>query len=197
MVPYRLARPQDIPGAYRVCLLTGDASRDATPLHANPDLLGHVYVGPYLARAPEHALVVADSDGIAGYCLAARDTRAFETWAEGSWWPALRAQYPWTDAPTPDGELIRLLHRPERVPDAIVASYPAHLHINLLDRTRGRGLGRLLIEAQLGLLREAGAPGCHLGVAPDNANAIGFYRHLGFEELMPAAGALLMGIRLR
>ena len=44
----RDATPADAPELYRICLLTGDAGRDATALHADADLLGEVYVGPYL-----------------------------------------------------------------------------------------------------------------------------------------------------
>ena len=65
----RPALAMDIPGAYRVCLLTGDAGRDGSALFRNPDLLGHVYVGPYITGEPDLALVVADAEGIAGYCL--------------------------------------------------------------------------------------------------------------------------------
>ena len=90
----RPATIADLPGAYRVCLLTGDEGADASGLYANPDLLGHVYVGPYVVGEPGHALVVADRDGVAGYCLAARDTDAFAAWAEREWWPPLRRWFP-------------------------------------------------------------------------------------------------------
>ena len=57
---------RDLPGAYRVCLLTGDAGRDASTIYRNPELLGHVFVGPYIVGQPDLALVVADEVGIAG-----------------------------------------------------------------------------------------------------------------------------------
>jgi hypothetical protein len=71
------AGPHDLPGAYRVCLATGDAGRDATTLHRDPDLLGHVHVGPYLARGTDTQLVVVDAGGVAGNLLSADDTPAF------------------------------------------------------------------------------------------------------------------------
>jgi ribosomal protein S18 acetylase RimI-like enzyme len=70
------------------------------------------------------------------------------------------------------------------------------LHIDLQERAQGTGLGRLLIERLLGELRERAVPGVHLGVDVTNANAIGFYRHLGFRELDAEPGALIMGLRL-
>ena len=194
----RLARMRDLPGIYRVCLLTGDSGQDATALHRNPDLLGHVYAGPYVVGERPFALVVADEEGIAGYCLAALDTKAFAAWAEAEWWPGLRAQFPLPPPgeATPDAALTRLLHEPPLAPADVVAAYPSHLHIDLLERARGTGLGRVLIERQLERLREHGSTGVHLDVAPDNANAIAFYRHLGFVDLRADDGHL-MGMRLR
>ena len=195
----RLARPADLPGAYRVCLLTGDSGRDATAQYRNPDLLGHVYVGPYVVGEQRLAQVVADEHGIAGYCLAALDSRAFAAWAEAEWWPPLRAQYP-LPAPgdtTPDAEITRLIHQPPLAAPDVVDAYPSHLHIDLLERARGTGLGRELIERLLERLREHGSAGVHLDVAPDNGNAIAFYRHLGFVDLHAGDDGHRMGMRLR
>lgn len=196
MTQIRSASLQDLPGVYRVCLQTGDSGRDATGLYRNPDLLGHVYVGPYLVGQPAHAFVAADAQGIAGYTFAAIDTRAFEAWEESEWWPSLREQYPLTRGSSPDDEVTRLLHAPESAPDEVVAEYAAHLHIDLLPRIQGQGLGRALMERVLESLREHGARGVHLGVADDNDNATQFYRHLGFEELAVLPGVRFMGLRL-
>jgi len=192
----RRATIHDLPGAYRVCLLTGDAGRDASARYRNPDLLGHVFVGPYIVGQPDLALVVADSQGVAGYCLAARDTRAFEAWAEATWWPPLREQYPMPADPSADAELIRLFHTPPRASDAVVDEFPAHLHIDLLARVRGNGLGRVLIERQLETLRGIGIQGVHLEVAAENADGIAFYRHLGFGPVVRSDDSVVMSVRL-
>ena len=196
MLTLRPATLHDLPGVYRVCLETGDAGRDATALYRNPDLLGHVYVGPYVVGEPELATVVADRDGVAGYLLAAADTVAFEAWAERSWWPALRDQYPVTHDASADGEMIRTIHEPPAPPAGVVEAYPAHLHIDLLPRAQGQGFGRALIERLLDQLQARGSRGVHLEVASDNDNAIGFYRHLGFEQLERGESSVLMGLRL-
>jgi ribosomal protein S18 acetylase RimI-like enzyme len=192
----RPALAVDLPGAYRVCLLTGDSGRDASTLFRNHDLLGHVFVGPYVVGEPDLALVVADAEGIAGYCLAVADTRAFERWCEAAWWPTLRAQYPPPADATPDGELVGLIHAPAHAPEGVLRDYPAHLHIDLLERTRGLGLGRALVERQLTALRARGVPGLHLDVATDNANAIAFYEHLGFAVVHRLGTSVLMARRL-
>jgi ribosomal protein S18 acetylase RimI-like enzyme len=194
----RRATVHDLPGVYRVCLLTGDAGNDATPLARDPDLLGHVYVGPYVVGEPGLALVVADDAGIAGYCLAASDTRSFEKWARTDWWPVLRAHHPLPAAGDPsfDATLIRHFHEPSIASQEVVDRYPSQLHIDLLNRVRGVGFGRALVERQLDLLRGRGSAGVHLEVAAGNANAIDFYRHLGFAELLEHDDALLMGMTL-
>jgi len=197
MSTIRAATLQDLPGTYRVCLLTGDAGRDATEMYRNPELLGHVFVGPYVVGQPDLASVVVDDDGVAGYGLAAFDTRAFEQWAEASWWPALRESYPVRADGSPEADLIAMIHDPPLAADDLLDDFPSHLHLDLIDRVRGQGNGRLLIERMLGQLREAGSTGVHLDVAASNANAIEFYRHLGFAEVgRRGTDSVLMGLRL-
>ena len=196
MLRVRPATIHDLPGTYRVCLLTGDAGKDATALFGDPDLLGHVYVGAYVVGQPGTELVVADDEGVAGYLLAADDTQAFEAWAEAEWWPVLRERYPVRDDGGRAAKLVRLIHEPERTPEAVTRDYPAHLHIDLLERARSRGLGRQLIQGLIDDLRARGIRGVHLGVAAANANAIGFYGHLGFEVIDEDPGGPLMGLRL-
>ncbi len=179
---------------YDICLLTGDSGEDASALHRDPDLLGAVYVGPYLRLAPEHALVGVDDEGVAGYVLGAPDTRAFEAECERSWWPPLRARYPvgsFADD-TPDDRIVRLIHAPPAASQDVVERYPAHLHIDLLPRFQGRGNGRRLMTALLDGLAAAGAPGVHLGVGTANQRAIGFYRRMGFTEVHTYTHSLIM-----
>jgi ribosomal protein S18 acetylase RimI-like enzyme len=183
----RDATPADAPQLYRICRLTGDAGRDATALHADPDLLGEVYVGPYLTVEPALAGVAIGTGGAAlGYVLGTPDTTAFLAACEERWWPALRDRHP-LDAGgrhrTPaDQSLIELIHAPH-VPDAaLVASHPAHLHIDLLPEAQGQGLGRALIEWLLTGLADRGTRGVHLGVDPRNTSAVAFYERLGFTR---------------
>lgn len=186
----------DLPAAYRICLLTGDAGRDAGGIYRDPDLLGHIYVGPYLVHGQGTRLVLVDEAGLAGYLLATDDTIAFEAWAEDAWWPPLRARYPLLDDGSPDARLIGLIHQPRQTPRALAEEYPAHLHLDLLPRCQGTGTGRTLVDRLLRELREREVAGVHFGVDRRNTHAIGFYEHLGFRHLDDPAG-VLMGIRLR
>jgi ribosomal protein S18 acetylase RimI-like enzyme len=155
-------------------------------------------VGPYLVREGGTQLVVVDEAGVAGYLLSADDTPAFEAWAEAVWWPPLRARYsvPDPDDRSPDAALVRLIHAPEVTPSELSRAYPAHLHIDLLERVRRGGLGRILIERLLADLRDRGVPGVHLGVDLANPDAIAFYRHLGFREIGREPGGLLMATKV-
>lgn len=194
--PYR---PDDLDALYRVCLETGDAGRDATALHHDPTLLGHVYAAPYGLFEPALAFVLEDDEGVGGYVLGALDTTAFDARLEAEWWPALRGRYPLPppgERDTPDGRLIRMIHRPHRPDPDVVASHPSHLHIDLVARCQGRGHGARLMATLLDALRAAGSPGVHLGVGTRNERAVGFYRHLGFEELRADDWIIQFGLAL-
>jgi ribosomal protein S18 acetylase RimI-like enzyme len=194
--PYR---PGDLDALYRVCLETGDGGRDATELHDDPTLLGHVYAAPYALLEPELAFVLEQDEEVGGYVLGALDTTAFDARLEAEWWPALRNRYPRPaeGAPdSPDGRLLGMIHRPHRRDPGVVAAYPSHLHIDLVARCQGRGHGPRLIATLLDALRTAGSPGVHLGVGTRNRRAVGFYRHLGFEELSAGDGIIWFGIAL-
>ena len=193
MVEIRSFRASDVDKLYDICLATGDAGDDAAHLYRDPTLLGHVYAGPYAALAPDAVFVAEDAEGIGGYILGARDTAAFEDLLEARWWPALRARYPDVAEPvTPDERMRRLIHHPPRMPRRIVEKYPAHLHIDLLPRLQGKGVGKRLLDTW----REAIGVPVHLAVGERNARAVKFYRAYGFHEVerFDAFGVIVFGI---
>jgi ribosomal protein S18 acetylase RimI-like enzyme len=87
------------------------------------------------------------------------------------------------------------IHQPLRADPALLVSYPSHLHIDLLPRMQGRGLGRQLMETLLAALRASGSRGVHLHVGRANERAAGFYQHLGMTEV-PSAGARVFALKL-
>lgn len=196
----RRATAVDAVAIRSICLRTGDAGRDATRLHADPDVLGLVWAQPYLELEPVHALVASDEGGrLLGYVLAAPDSRAFEARAEAAYWPELRLRYPLgpVSGRTPaDQEAVVLMHRPPIAPEPVLRRHPGHLHVDLLPEAQGRGAGRALVSAALDSLREAGCVGAHVGVDPGNVPALGFYRRLGFVDLASAPDVVHLGVRL-
>lgn len=91
----RSARSGDQARAYHVCLKTGDHGQDGEPYYSeDPDALGRIFVGPYLAFEPDLSLVLEDDHGICGYALGAFDSRAFYARYEHDWRPDLCARFP-------------------------------------------------------------------------------------------------------
>ena len=193
----RAPRASDAPAVSRICFETGYDAEQVERQRPTPELLGHVWAGPYLAFAPEWCRVAVDAQGVAGYLLAVPSTRDFERWAHEAWWPPLRQDHP-ADAPglsPADRAVARLLASPPTSPDPVVEAFPAHLHIDFLPRARGQGLARRLIDDLVQRLRDAAVPGVHLGVSPLNTNAVGLYEHLGFSRLATEPDVIWMGRR--
>jgi GNAT superfamily N-acetyltransferase len=144
-----------------------------------------------------------------GYVLAAVDTAAFNRWMETQWLPILRYRYP---RPFPSAQseeeqnLITRIHHP-LVPSGLgpmdtglnppippwLASYPAHLHIDLLPELQGQGWGRALMETLLEELWSRGCPGVHLGVSACNTGAFAFYTRLDFSIVQREPWGFTMG----
>ena len=188
----------DLDRLYEICLRTGASGGDATALVVEPRLFGELYAGPYAVLEPEHARVIDDGSGCAiGYALGALDTRAFEARCEAEWWPPLRARHPiGSGANDLDELLISMLHRRHPADDEVAAAYPSHLHIDLLPEAQGAGWGRALMEAMHDAFRADGSPGVHHGVSARNTRALGFYLHLGYEELSADGLVHTLGLRL-
>ena len=185
----RLVRPEDQAGAYYVCLKTGDHGKDGEPFfREDPGALGRIFVGPYLAFEPELSFVLEDKEGICGYALAAFDSRAFYARYETEWRPKLCTQFPepkgdrsrWTRTQ----DVYSSYHHPDYFCPEPYDAFPSHLHIDLLERARGRGYGRGMLERAMDKLRELGSPGAHLCLSALNVPAFGFYHRLGFRELI-------------
>ena len=184
----RDARPGDEPGAYHVCLKTGDHGADGEPFYReDPDALGRIYVGPYLAFEPELSLILEDGSGICGYALGAFDSRTFYGRYEAEWRPGLCARFP---APAGDPstwsrvqQAYHAYHHPDYFCPEPYDRWPSHLHIDLLPRVQGCGYGRRMLQELMDRLRRRGSPGAHLGLSTQNPRAYAFYRRLGFREL--------------
>ena len=172
-----------------ICLMTGDAGDDATGKEDDPDLLGLVFTLPYQIFEPDFAFVIENGRGVCGYVLGAPDTGRFMAQMTHDWFPSLRPRYrdPGADRGRWRGSdwLRHEIHHPATEPLAELGPYPAHGHIDLLPVARGRGVGRRAMTHLMDRLREAGAPGLHLGVNARNTRALRFYTKLDFEPVDP------------
>jgi ribosomal protein S18 acetylase RimI-like enzyme len=93
--------------------------------------------------------------------------------------------------------MAQTIHHPHLAAEELLPHYPSHLHIDLLSRLQKGGNGSRLIRTLLDALREKGSPGVHLGVGIRNQNAIGFYRHVGFQELVREEWGYVFGMPLK
>ncbi len=192
----RAYRSSDLAQLYEICVRTGDAGHDAYDLVADKLLYGHIWAAQYGLFEPEHAFVLTGDDDVAGgYVLGALDTAAFEAKLDESYWPALQAQYPKDSGEGLDAMLIGMIHDPPRIPSRITDNYPSHLHIDLLPAFQGGGNGRQMMDTLLDALRADGSTGLHFGVSAKNTRALGFYEHLGFNELYANSTIHLLGAK--
>lgn len=197
MTVVRPYRPSDLPALYDICLKTGDNGADGTHLYEDHRIIGEIFAAPYAALEPAHAFVAEDDEGVAGYILGAPDTRAFEARLEADWWPALRARYADTTS-VPSWQRTReqwdayYIHHPPANPQAVVDAAPAHLHIDLLPRLQGQGMGRQLMDAFLATVGGR----AHLGCQAPNVRAQRFYDAYGFRRLegVPPKSVVWMAI---
>ena len=197
MLTLRPYRPDDLSALYAICLQTGDASKDATPLHTDPQLVGHIYAAPYGVLEPENVFVAEDDKGVAGYVVGTHDSDRFEKRLEQDWWPDLRARYADTTGMTEaDRSRIAAIMRPESSPADIVARYPAHIHMNLLARLRGQRVGTRLLDMWVTQAKAAGVTGIHLGASASNSGGIAFWTRSGFTPLREVPGAVWFGMAL-
>jgi ribosomal protein S18 acetylase RimI-like enzyme len=192
--PYREG---DLPALHDICLKTGDNGADASHLYADPMIIGEIFAAPYAVLQPDFALVAEDADGVAGYILGTPDTRAFEHRLELEWWPALRARCADTGH-IPSWKRTReewdafYIHHPPANPQAAVDAAPAHLHIDLLPRLQGQGIGKALMDAWLAKIGGR----AHLGCQAENHRAQRFYDRYGFRRLegVPPKSVVWMAI---
>jgi ribosomal protein S18 acetylase RimI-like enzyme len=202
----RTARADDRAAAYHVCLKTGDHGRDGEPFYPDdPDALGRIFVGPYLAFEPELGLILEDGRGVCGYAFGALDSRAFYERYDREWRPALCASFPMPEGDPRNWTRSQVVHSWYHQPDYFCPepyeAFPSHMHIDLLPRAQGRGFGRRMMEEVMERLGRHGSPGTHLGVSVLNTPALGFYHRLGFIELARAGtdadGVVYLGRRFR
>ena len=190
--------PADLDALYEICHRTGVAGEDASSLVSDRRLLGTLFAAPYAVLEPD-LVTVAEVDGeVGGYIVGTADTARFHERMDIEWLPACRAERPeGSGGDGLDSLFVALLHHPVRAEPALLATHPAHLHIDLLPHLQGRGLGRRMMEGFCTAVAARGAAGVHFGVNPANVKALAFYRHLGFEELSSNRAEVTMGRRLQ
>jgi GNAT superfamily N-acetyltransferase len=188
--------PCDLISLYRICLLTGNSGTDASHLFSDPDLIGQFYAAPYAVLEPELCFILVSSGLPYGYILGTKNSEKFYHRCEKEWFPPLRERYPRPvfDNNSLEHRIIQLIHAGHK-PNEDLKSYPAHLHIDLLPETQGKGMGRKLIEIFNQKLKEIGVSAVHLLVGKKNAGAVQFYERVGFQQIKEDENSIAFGMR--
>lgn len=188
MFAIRTFRSGDLDALYAISLATGHEGGNASHLYSDPKLIGHIYSAPYVLLEPRLALVVEDDEGIAGFAVGTPDTRKWQERLESEWWPKLRQQYADPTATlagewSADQRRAYTIHHPQRAPQQVVELYPAHLHLNLLERAQGRGAGKILFSEWMALASQQGVGATHVGINSANTRAVRFWSKRGFDRV--------------
>lgn len=168
-----------------ICHETGYMGEPAAWFWRDRESFADLFSGYYTDREP-HSAFVAEGDGrVVGYLLGCVDSGqatpsaailrrhlvrrrlALRPGTAGFFWRSL-----WD------------LCRDRRLPPEAVRDpqWPAHLHIDLLPKARGHGVGGALMRHWLERLARLASPGCHLGTFHQNTNAIAFFERMGFRR---------------
>ena len=192
----RTAKVTDLPDLLRVCLETGDSGKDATHLHKLPELVGDIYVAPYVIHEPDLAYALLSDKRVVGYLLGVLDTRAFESLLVDKYWPLAKAKYQHfkTEITDSDRELLKDLDKQGFSDESLTAKYPSHLHIDIVEAHQGAGYGKSMIAFLLEELKAAGSAGVHLHMSASNDRARGFYKKFGFVEVFENTNECIMGL---
>ena len=195
-VVLRPAKPTDLPELLRVCLQTGDSGKDATHLHNLSDLVGDIYVAPYVLHEPNFAYALWADDTVVGYLLGVLNTNEFENQLAQSYWPQTKARYAQLDSEiTPSDEaLLNDLAKQGFSDLELIAEYPSHLHIDIVESHQGAGYGKSMIAFLLSELKDEGSKGVHLHMSAQNDRARAFYKKFGFVELTEDENECIMGV---
>lgn len=123
------------------------------------------YLGFYLSHYPEFAWLALKDDKVLGYVVG----------------------MPFTQDPS----LYQI--QPHLIPFADeFKSFPAHLHINCHESSRGLGIGKSLTLKLIEQLKSQHIPGLHIMTGPKSENQM-FYSKLGFDHHVEKNAILLMG----
>ena len=197
IIEIRPYKPSDLDSLYTICLKTGDSGKDAGRKYKDPKLLGHLYAAPYAVLEPELTFIVSLDEQPSGYILGTKNSKLFREISENEWFPNLRAQYPLPNENdiSADAVIIKRIHEGYILKKEL-SDYPAHLHVDLLPNTQGKGIGKRIMQVFIDKLKELNVPALHLEVGKKNIAAVGFYKRMGFQEIVEYEYSIAFGVKL-
>ena len=183
--PYE-ARDRD--AVRRVCFVTGYMGDPVAWQWRDAESFADIFSGYYTDREPESALVVEIDGEVSGYLLGCVDsTRVWNVGAVAGRHIVRRgialrpgtARVVWRTVADAAVDLRKGRVTREQL-EFSDPRWPAHLHVDLLQRARGKGVGRAMVTSWLDSLRARSVPGCHLQTMAENTAAVAFFESVGF-----------------
>ena len=182
----RRYEPRDRAAVREICCDTADSGNPVERFFPDREVFADALTRFYTDIAPQAAWVAEDAGQVVGYLTGCLDTRRYlramafrigplafvKALFRGALWHPLTRKLISANF----GDWLR----GRRLP---LHDYPAHVHINLRQATRGQGVGEQLMEPFLRQLKQAGVAGVHANVSENNATGRQFFEKLGFVEL--------------
>lgn len=145
------------------------------------------YCDYYIENEPENCFVLDDDGKAVGYIICTENFDNFNEIFRKNYLPRVKPLgenlYTWSQ----DSVLLQNKHK---------ASYPAHMHIDLLPPYHRQGWGGKLLHTLFDHLKSKGIRGVMLTAGVDNRNARSFYTKYGFEEIEIYQTDVAFGMKL-
>ncbi|MBP3696994.1 MAG: GNAT family N-acetyltransferase [Clostridia bacterium] len=140
----------------------------------------------YIEKEPENCFVLDDDGKTVGYVICAENFDKFKPVYDAEYLPLSKqyeGRYEWAST-------AYVLHEKYK------ATYPAHLHIDILPEYHRKGYGGKLINALFEHLRSKGICGVMLTAGARNETGKGFYKKYGFELIEQNDDDVAFGMKL-
>ncbi len=195
MLFIRNATLADLPYIYDICAKSALDGDDARDFMSDDCKVGHYFAAPYLQYDLSGCFVLVDNLIPVGFLLGTINTVKYTQWLNRNWLPHVQMLYSKEAYAISsfDEFLNSIIHAPTKL-DPRLEEYPAHFHIDILNRYRHAGWGRKLIQMFKYYCKTEGVNKLHLLVSSTNVRALQFYEHLGFKELFQVANEVAVGV---
>ena len=195
----RSYRDEDRLQVRRICFDTGYMGESVSWYWKDLNSFADIFVSYYTDHEPESLFVVVDDDDLVyGYLTGCVTTtkgsdplRAGLRVALGGLGiirPSIATTI-WRSISDGLGDV--LIRRVPAIRPFEDPRWPSHLHIDLLEPARGKGMGKKLMETWFERLSQLGSSGCFLETLVENKGAIDFFESVGFRkfgEVQPVPG---------
>lgn len=134
----------------------------------------HTFCDYYIEKEPENCFVLDDDGKAVGYIICTENYDRYKEIFDRDYLPLNCGL---------GDELYKWAEESTVLQNKYKASYPAHLHIDILPEYQRKGWGGKLLNTLSDHLKSKGISGVMLTAGTENVNAGMFYKKYGFEQL--------------